>query len=228
MSSSEAPKRLHYGWVIALAHVAFMGGFFGDLMLYPASRGVFDFAWSMTVVATIPASIILCIWLAVVWLVYGPKRPWHGRTWVALLPSLFIVASAVFHASSYSREEHMRKIFYAYFAAEIPPDAKEMDVSAPTLADSGNKAFVFRCSKESTLGLIKAMKVELQQGEPSPVTRLALDWSDERWRDARAYERVDDEGTQNRLITGSSMESVLVTRWPDWAKPTRESDQKSR
>ena len=70
------------------------------------------------------------------------------------------------------------------------------------------------------------MKVEPQQGGPALLSRLARDGSDERWKDTRCYQRVDEKGTLNRLITGSSMERVLVTRWPGWATPARESDQK--
>ncbi|MBE2287265.1 MAG: hypothetical protein IAE77_27675 [Prosthecobacter sp.] len=229
MSTSQAPKRLHYGWVVVLAQLTFIGSCFWDLTLYPSSEGVLAFACYMTAIITIPAAFILGIWLLIVWLVYASRRIWHGRTWLGLLPSAFMLVSALFHASTYSREDGIRKLFVEYFAVEIPPDAEGMDVSAPTLAYSGNKAFTFRCSKQSTVALIKALKMEPHhQRAPFLSHPLVPDWTDEHWQSAHLYEYVDDEGTQNRLITVGSLESVLITRWPFYTPAVHESDQKHR
>lgn len=229
MRTSQAPKRLNYGWVVLLANVTLIGSCFWGLVLYPSSWGVFAFAGYMTALIAIPAAFLLGIWLLIVWLVYRRRRSWPGRAWVGLLPSALMLSSVVFHASTYSREDSIRKLFRSYFAVEIPADAEGMDVSAPTLADSGNKAFAFRCSKESTLALIKALKMDLQ-ANPAPFLshRLVPDWTDKHWQSARVYEHVDDQGTLNCLIVVSSLESVLITRWPFYEDLVHESDQKHR
>jgi hypothetical protein len=213
MSDPQAPKRLHYGWVMALAFGMMLGGVFWSCVLVSASSRIFEWAGFMTAMAGMALGLPLLAWLGVIWCVYNFKRSWRGRAMLALLPSGIMFAFALYGAVTQpSREQRLRQHFKRVFQAEIPADAYETDVRPP-IFDAWNMEFTFRCSKESTLTLIKAMKAERRHVEAPRSNLLVRDWSADRWHDMQAYEHVDQKGNQNILITGALMESVSVTQW---------------
>lgn len=212
---------------MALAFGMMLGGLFWSMMLSSPSSHVFDWAWFMTAFMGTILALPLTVWLGAIWGTYRAKRSWRGRTLLALLPSSLLFATTVLEAARQPpREKQLRQNFRVLFNAEIPMDARKADRTAPTLADSGHVDFIFQCSKQSTLDLIRAMDLKPQEGEPQHYSRIALEWAKSDWKNALSYMRVDREGTRHLLITDSSMERVLMSRWPGWAKSENESQPK--
>jgi hypothetical protein len=219
MTDSQAPDRLNYGWVVVLAVGMLLVGLQVSFYQMGASSEAGKMAWGNTLTFGLVLSLPLLVWLVVVWGVYGEKRPWRGRTLLALLPSALLLASMVVPlAWQPSKEQRLRERFRAMFHADLPADAREIDATYPTLADSGFVDFVFRGSRESTQALVKAMNMELQEGVPPHYSRLEREWSDQRWMDALWFISSDKNDVGYMLITDPRMERVLVTRDPLFAK----------
>jgi hypothetical protein len=216
METAMAPKRLHYAWVVMLAFVLMFTGLYVSMLFNTASSQAAEFARFMAVFIGAFLSMPLLVWLLVIWSICGGKHPWRGRTWLALLPSaLLLAAGLVYVVQLPPREQRLRYHFRELLNAEIPADAREMDVTSPARDDV---EFTFRCSKESTQALIKSMRLEPQDVEPPFSSRLARDWSKNHWADAQYYKQTDERGVEHLLIADSRLERVWVARAVQFAE----------
>lgn len=220
MPTSEPAKRLHYGWVVVIAFSLLVAG----LTLGVAKVGSGfryehpPFIVGMTIFATLIFGFFLLLWQVIIWKAFDVGRRWRGRTWVAMLPALLLLlyTSARFIADPPSPQ----KTFRAVMQVEMPSDAQEIATSQLSLGDM--REFMFRCSKQSTLHLIKTLGLEAWEESPAFVSYVAKDWVKADWKDAQSYIRLDKRGTGYILITDTGMERVVVQRHPGFAKSEEE------
>lgn len=223
MSHPQAPKQLHYGWVMALAFGMMLGGL-ACLYCRPTAgpgHGIWLFVLFGTLFSTPLFGGVLSIWLCATWGVYGETRPWLGRTWVALLPSLMLFGYGA--ASIATVPPSPQRHFQEYFHADLPSDVRNLRVAPPLLTDRGHVYFAFKCSKQSTSDLIKELAMEPSpdehvSGMKEVFLRFAPDWTKQDWEDSLQFGRTDRTGTGYILVTDPSMECVLVHRNPLWSK----------
>ncbi len=191
-----------------------------------ASSEAGRFAGGMTMFVGLLFSVPLLIWLVIIWGIYGENRAWRGRAWLALLPSALLFSGNILEtAFQPPREQRLRKRFQLMFHAELPTDARNIDATYPTLADSGHVDFVFRCSKASAYALITAMNLKAGEGEPPHYSRLAPERSEQLWIDTVFFFRVDRRGVGYLLITDSRMELIVMARNPLFAKSEDDSNE---
>lgn len=221
----QAPKRLHYAWVVAMGFSLMFGGLACHYCQHTAGPG--HGIWLYVLIGTLFSSLLfglgLSFWLSVTWDVFGDTCPWRWRTWVALLPALIFFgynAAAIVTAPP-SPQRH----FLEHFHAELPTDARNIKVLPPALPDPGYVYFAFGCSKQSTQTLImklKAEPIENEVGLELMFFRIARDWSALDWEKSLFFMKVARTGTGYILLTDASMEQVLVARDPGWAKSEEE------
>lgn len=216
MRTSEPANRLHYGWVVVIAFSLLVAG----LTLGVAEVGS-GFRYEhpplivgMVIYATLIFGFFLLLWLAVIWKTFDTGRRWRGRAWIAAMPALLLLlyTSTGFIANPPSPQ----KTFSALMQVEMPSDALEIDTTQLSLGDM--REFMFRCSKQSTLQLIKALELETMEESLVLGSYVAKEWMKADWKDAKSYLRVDKRGTAYILITDTDMEKVVVQRHPGWAK----------
>lgn len=200
MSDPQAPKQLHYGWVMALAFTLAMSGIFIALVQSEASSEAVESAGFWMLIATPVTGIFSLIWFGVVWVLFRWQRQWLGRAWLALLPSLLLLSAVAIHSVSRpSREQRIRQSFQNAFGIPLPSQAFEIDIS-PHAFGSGVVTFAFRCPPETTQALLKSMNFEKNLNEG--VTPMESYW----------YSRRDPNGMQWSLLSNLDMDNVEVTK----------------
>ena len=194
------PQRLHFGRVMVLAFVLTIAGIFIVLVQSTASSEAVGSAGFWMVIATPVIGIFSLIWFSVVWVLFRWQRQWHGRTWLALLPTLLLLSDvAIRSVSQPSREQRIRQSFQNAFGIPLPPQAFEIDISPPAFG-SGVVTFSFRCPPEATQTLLKSMKFEKNLNEGA--VPMESYW----------YSRHDQNGIQWSLLSNLDMDNVEVTR----------------
>lgn len=220
MPTSEPAKRLHYGWVMAMAFGLLVAGLtLGVVKVGAGFRYEHPpFIVGMVIFGALMFGPILLLWQVIIWKAFDIGRRWRGRAWMAMLPALLLLlyTSTRFIANPPSPQ----KTFSAVMQVEMPSDAREIDTSQLALGDM--REFMFRCSKQSTLQLIKALELEAMEESPAFGSYVAKDWMKEDWKDAQSYLRVDKRGTGYILITDTGMERVVVQRHPGFSKSEEE------
>ncbi len=228
MTDTQAPKRLHYAWVVVLAFVLMLGSFACWMTQGTAGPGyeteVFMlFVVSGTLVAGVLWGWMLLLWLWMIWGSYGEARAWRGRAWLALSPVLIFFGYCVIFLAidPPSPQKHFR----SRFQAQLPADARDIECSAPRLNDAGYFNYAFRCSKQSTLALIHDLAAEPAENVEgveamftAKIGGVARDWSIQDWRNALCFVKGDRHGTGYILMTDVAMERVVVGRDPLWSK----------
>lgn len=184
----------------------------------------------------IPAFVIcgiaLLIWQGIIWAIFGKSRPWRGRTWLALMPSVIVLGmgidALIFNPAS------PQKQFHRAFHASLPTDVRNLQVAPRSLTDlGGDLDYAFECPKDATLALIKELKWKPIGNEKDIRiygSRIVREWSIRDWKNARQFvkfEPVKDRvfaGYGFFLITDASMERTFIRRcflfpeedWSHW------------
>lgn len=225
MSSSESPKRLHYGWVMVLAFGLLIAGL--TLFFLQAGSGprYEDPSFIMMLVAfsTMVCGFFLLLWLGIIWRVFESGRQARRRVWAAVIPPLLLVVFAT--AGLVKDPPSPQRMFHALLKVPMPPDAREIGVT-PLFFAGGPKEFAFRCSKQSTLDLIKSLDLEAIEETPSFFSHVAKDWEAAGWKDSLLFLKTDKKGVGYILITDTAMERVVMQRDLLFAKTEEELDGK--
>lgn len=231
MTDSQAPKRLHYAWVVVLAFVLMFGGL--ACLHYQHTPGPGHEIWPFVLFGALFSTPllggVLSIWLCATWSVFGETRPWRGRTWVALLPALFFFGYVAVTLAA--DPPSPQRQFQRYFHADLPVDARNIKVLPPALPDPGYAYFAFSCSKQSTSALIKELVMEPGPDEHVSgmeilFSRIAGDWSKQDWEKSLQFGKSERTGTGYILVTDALMERVLMTRQPLLSKSEEEMLEK--
>ncbi len=224
MSDAQATRRLHYGWVVVLAFVMLMGGFYLGLVQEtagPGYGGKYFISGMLMIVACVFCPLLLTWLLVILGLSCLPLlRRW--RTWLALSPALLLfgygLVTLILNPPSPQRK------FQRMFHATLPTDARNIQVAQGGVADSGGDLdFAFVCSTQSTQSLIHELglkPIETKEVALWSSTRIVPEWSINDWKGVQRFSKVEHVGEPSRagtgfiLITDSLMERVFVRRRP--------------
>lgn len=224
MSDAQAPKRLHYGWVVTLAFGMMIVGFYLGLVQLtagPGYGGEYFISFMLMACAFIGGPLLLTWLLVILGLSCLPiLQRW--RTWLALSPALLLfgygLVTLILNPPSPQRK------FQRMFHATLPTDARNIQVAQGGVADSGgNLDFAFVCSAQSTQALIHELglkPIETKEVALWSSTRIVPEWSINEWKGVQRFSKVEHVGRPGRagtgfiLITDASMERVFVRRSP--------------
>lgn len=224
MTIETTTNRLKYRWVVTIASVLLIGGTFcrsarrGAGLGYDSvmNAGIWAVDWAMF---SLLFGMFLAIWLVGSWALLKFGFSWRGRTWVAILPTLgfFLFQSATILIEPPSPQSY----FEERFGAKLPADARSVEVTRPRMTDPGYVEFAFEGSKESTLHLIEAIRLEPVDMESKPLGayfRVGHDWQADQWEEAKKYTKINRSGTGYLLISDRDMKRIIVVRDPLYAK----------
>lgn len=227
----SARQKSNYGCVVLIAYVLLIAGAFALITNHSAGPG-YGFAGNAATRAIFWGTIAphfgpaLLLWLFIVWSIFRRNGSWRGRNWIAVAPPLVFLAFrvGVLLADPPSPQRYFRETF----AAELPADARMIQVGHPTLGDPGFVDFAFVCSKQSTLTLIDAMNLDRMTTKattPGGYFQAAVEWQYWEWKTPHQYGKVQRTGTGHILIADTEMERVIVARNPLFAKSEAEYPQ---